>query len=709
MIIAQLRRNKNVESKTQKPGSGKRLDIQGLRAFAVLVVVADHLWHWPTGGFAGVDVFFVISGFLITGLLLREWEKTERISARNFYVRRAKRILPAAVLTIAATLLVARYVLTGSRVSSLDLDGFFALVFAANWRSMYTGTDYFNAGDATSALQHFWSLSIEEQFYFVWPWLLLLALTLMAIARVPVRWDRRVAAAMIGAISLASFGWAMLQSTANPTSAYFSSLTRVWELGLGALLACVAPLLTRLPKVARPVLLWVGLAGLFISLFVITTASTWPAPMALLPVLSTMAVIASGTGGDAGFNPILTNRPAQYVGDLSYSLYLWHFPVIILYGAYETDHDWKFYTVTLVLIAILSAASYHAVEKPIHTSPLGSRPAQEGAWRAWKQDHRGPASVALTGLVAVIAFALGSAAMSRGHVAAGGDSAPITLPTTQASGAEDQIAPAARGAQTSLTASLAETTWPTLKPSVDSLPAAGLAQEFDNGCSSVRGDGCEFGSGDKTMAVYGDSLGVAFLPVVRAAYGDTYKVKGLTQISCAVTELDAKWSSDKERNDCLRARSYGLEWIKRNRPDTVFVTQNYAWAGRLNTTSGVGAAWKRADTTLINAIKPYTKHIVFVASTVSSPKLVDCATPRSTPRDCVARVSNQYRTIHNVEENQLPEPATFFDYTQFFCVQGYCPAFSGTTPVLADGSHPTRQYAQEIAPAAKKVLDGLRN
>lgn len=148
---------------------GFRADIQGLRALAVVVVFADHLWRWPTGGFVGVDIFFVLSGFLITGILLREWEQTSKISFLNFYVRRLKRLMPAAILVIAVSVGLGWLVFYSDGARSITQDGIWAGLFAANWRFIREGTDYFALDGPTSPMQHYWSLSVEEQFYFVTP------------------------------------------------------------------------------------------------------------------------------------------------------------------------------------------------------------------------------------------------------------------------------------------------------------------------------------------------------------------------------------------------------------------------------------------------------------------------------------------------------------------------------------------------------------
>ncbi|WP_162237669.1 acyltransferase family protein [Agreia sp. Leaf244] len=172
-----------------------RRDIQGLRMVAVVVVIFDHLIGWPTGGFIGVDVFFVISGFLITGLLLREHDRSNTISFIGFYKRRIRRILPAATLVLVVTVVVAFVVFNVSRATQTFWDGIWSFFFAANWRFASAGTDYFQADGPVSPLQHFWSLAVEEQFYFVWPWLMLLIFILGGRAA---KWNTKAAHRAIG-------------------------------------------------------------------------------------------------------------------------------------------------------------------------------------------------------------------------------------------------------------------------------------------------------------------------------------------------------------------------------------------------------------------------------------------------------------------------------------------------------------------------------
>ena len=265
------------EATPQAPGSRYRPDIQGLRAIAVLAVLADHLAGWPKGSFVGVDIFFVISGYLITGILVREFETRQTISFLGFYARRIKRILPAGLFVIGVTVCATRVLAGIDRYHFTAADAIAAVEFRANWHFAQTGVNYFNQSLPPSPLQHYWSLSVEEQFYFVWPWLLL---GLLLIGRRLRRWrhehTRLVAGVAIAVISGASLAWAFAQTASNPTAAYFSTFDRAWELGLGAFIAIAGPRIGRADVRLRQAVASIGLLGVLISLLVVPRPRAFP-------------------------------------------------------------------------------------------------------------------------------------------------------------------------------------------------------------------------------------------------------------------------------------------------------------------------------------------------------------------------------------------------------------------------------------------------
>jgi peptidoglycan/LPS O-acetylase OafA/YrhL len=277
------------------PARSFRPDIEGLRAVAVGLVVAYHADVAAVpAGYVGVDVFFVISGFLITGLLAREMGEKGRISLAGFYARRASRILPAATVVIVATIVASSYLMNPIAARNVASDGFVASFFGFNYRLAAEGSNYLTALLPASPLQHYWSLSVEEQFYALWPAMLLGASLLW--------WRHRrrasVTAVMVvlGTIAVVSFTVAVAQSTSSPSWDYYSLLSRAWELAAGGLVALGAPCLDRLPPWLSPATGWLGLGGIMASAFVFSDATPFPGWAALVPVGGAVLVIVGGAG-----------------------------------------------------------------------------------------------------------------------------------------------------------------------------------------------------------------------------------------------------------------------------------------------------------------------------------------------------------------------------------------------------------------------------
>ena len=349
-----------------------RPDIQGLRAVAVLLVVGYHAkFRILGGGFLGVDVFFVISGFVITGLLLRERATTSSTSFLDFYARRVRRILPAATLVIIVTV-VASYALEGIlRGRDVAVDGLWSSVFLSNLHFAAVHSDYLAAQGSPSPLGNFWSLAVEEQFYLVFP--LLFASTAWFTAR---RWGHRGIAGMLAVVVLASFVLSVLQTSSDPITAFYSPLTRAWELGLGGLVAVATPQLRRLPGLVGAMTSWVGLALIGLSAVSVSTTTPWPGVAAVVPVVGAAMVIAGGTTAPRwGAELVLGTWVGLEVGAISFSLYLWHYPILVLAQQQATGSLGLAERALLVGLSLLLAiVTYRLVENPIrHATALVKR------------------------------------------------------------------------------------------------------------------------------------------------------------------------------------------------------------------------------------------------------------------------------------------------------------------------------------------------
>lgn len=350
-----------------------RRDLQGLRAIAVLAVVATHLTGWPRGGFVGVDVFFVLSGFLVTGILLRDLESRGTVHLRRFFARRVRRLLPAALLVLAGVVGTGFLVFPGVRAEDLVADALAAAGLVSNWRFALEDRDYFSSVDV-SPLQHFWSLSVEEQFSLCWPVLVLLAVSFLpALARRGSA-GRSAVGVLAALVVVASGIVAWMQTSSDPAVAYFSTFTRAGELGVGAVLASLAPVLARLHAAVRVPLAWIGVGIVAASFVIVDPESPFPAPWAALPVAGAALVIAAGIGGDPRHRSlfVLTNPLAVAIGDVSYSLYLWHLPVIVFAGALLPPGPAAM-PITVLIVVVLTVATFLGVEQPLHRSPWLNR------------------------------------------------------------------------------------------------------------------------------------------------------------------------------------------------------------------------------------------------------------------------------------------------------------------------------------------------
>jgi peptidoglycan/LPS O-acetylase OafA/YrhL len=304
------------------PAAGFRTDIQALRAIAVLAVVVNHLSaNWLPGGYVGVDVFFVISGFLISSHLDREIVRTGRVRLARFYARRIRRLLPAALLVLALSVVAAYFLLPYPRWEATAQEAFASALYWENWLLAANSVDYSAANAAASLVQHYWSLSVEEQFYLFWPLLLLL---LSRVSR------RRVQFAGIAVIGAASFAFSVYFTQVSPNEAYFVTPARVWEFALGALVALAANRLV-LPKAAAGAMSFAGFAMIIAAAVVYDHHTPFPGYLALVPAAGTALVIAAGLRPGRQWHAVVTaSWPVQFVGNVSYSLYLWHWPLILL-------------------------------------------------------------------------------------------------------------------------------------------------------------------------------------------------------------------------------------------------------------------------------------------------------------------------------------------------------------------------------------------
>lgn len=670
-----------------------RRDIQGLRAVAVVAVILNHAVEKPTGGFLGVDMFFVISGFIITALLLREVDRTGRVSFVQFYKRRVKRILPAATLVLIVTLALSYLAYGGERTRHIAGDALAATFFVSNWRFAATGADYWADDGTTSPLQHYWSLGVEEQFYVVWP----ILIGIVALILRQRRALKPVLGVVLAIIVVGSLLWAAKETESAPMWAYFSTLTRAWELGAGALLALSATSLARIPQLVRPYLAWIGIAGLIYSLVTVTEADGMPVPGAILAVGATVLIIGAGTGAqsETAVWP-LSNRVSSYIGDISYSLYLWHLPVIVFIGPYFEFHERRFLVIALAITAILSVASYHLVEDPIRRS-------------RWLEKNSGRRSHLYTIAASIVVIGM----VATTSVLA---LQPLPVAPASASASTDVALQNQEDLTQRLSEALVATEWPELYPAPGDL-VAGRTDESLEGCSTTNlsdpascwypNDGAE-----RTAVVMGDSTAIDMISTVRGALGDEWNVRGLTLTGCPQIPVSMNYPTDKGAARCDPHQAAAIETVAKMKPDIVFIRNVYTTVHQLKSKvtpeAGGAAEWALALSDLVTELKKHAGTVVLVQSPPRGSVLAECALAGNDPDACEYEPDAAYQFVAGAERAAARDAgAVFVGVEDWYCADGACPAFAGTVPLKHDRVHTTKQYAAILSPVLRAEIANL--
>ena len=690
------------------PTSGNfRPDIEGLRAVAILTVLAYHAGlPFMPGGFIGVDVFFVISGFLITGLLVSEMRTTGTASVARFYARRVKRLLPSIWVVLITVCVLSYLILSPFRRVSVGGDDIAAGLFVANWHFGAQAVDYLGAEEATSPVLHFWSLAVEEQFYLVWP-LLLLALT-----RVKRRADSDLTRPLLlglGAVFVPSLVWSVYQTQAAAGWAYFSSFTRAWELALGGGLAMVVPTLRRLPRPAAIALGWGGLVAVLWSAVGLSQETPYPGVAALVPTVGAAALLAAGAAtSGVGVSRGLSLPVMRHVGRISYSWYLWHWPLLIFAAAWVGHELSPAAGVAVVAFSYLPALAMHRyVEEPFRGST---------ALVTWPKRAFVLATVIITTVVAA-GLLLVATGPSLATPAPGTALGAQLLPTTTASAP----ASAKAGGTTAAASPSLQTRVSALTPALSDA-RADLPTTYGDGCHRSFEDtsaaGCVFGKpdGPKTIVLFGDSHAAQWFPALRALADQRgWRFVSLTKRGCPGADVTPNNATIKrDYTECPEWRANALARIEKERPDVVVTTgiTGYTLSVSGQRVKGPAAeealrkGWVRTLTKLV----PTTDHVVV---------LRDTPEPNGDPVDCVSANLDQLDRCANRRSDALPADlpldqaarsvsrVEYVDLSDAFCIGDRCPSVIGNVLVYRDKDHITATYSKTLAPRLLGVLSPL--
>ncbi|MES0049229.1 acyltransferase [Mesorhizobium sp. M0053] len=635
-----------------------------------------HVWPWLVpGGYVGVDVFFVISGFLITGVLLREVDRTGRIDLLAFYIRRARRLLPAAMLVLLLVALATPLYLP----SALWRDGTNELVYSAfqleNWRLAAKAIDYLAMTSAPSPVQHYWSLSIEEQFYVVWPGLIIGVVWLSRKVRGP--W-RPLLAAVLGAIFVVSLATSVWLTLVDPARAYFVTHTRIWELALGALL-CLSSAEMWFSERTRRVLGLAGIASILAAAFLFSAKTPFPGYAALLPTVAAALVVVSGQS-QSSFSAfaLLKTRPFQFLGDISYSLYLWHWPIIVFFTQ-QSGEAIGFWGGSAILTASvgLGAATKIFVEDRFRFR--ASLPARSRIVEL--------AIFAPVLLVPLIGFCAVSIEIARQQALVSNN--PDDYP----------------GA-TSLFSNMPV---PAVQAYAPSLPTIKRDLPPSEGCRPPRDEsepvGCQFGDPDGGTRVFliGDSHAEQWVPAfAKAASERRWNAKSFTKPGCPLFPTMIMFGeTDRPFPECLNWGQHILRIIRQQRPAVVVLGQRDNL--RAYPDDGSPRPVSHTLVRLWRSIEALGIKVVVIADTPYW---------GVKPEQCLARdrqCSVPYRSVADrdplVVAQRLYPHVPLVDFRDVVCPGNVCPAVIGNVFVWRDTDHLTATYSRSMADIFGKRMD----
>jgi peptidoglycan/LPS O-acetylase OafA/YrhL len=665
-----------------------RPDIEGLRAVAILAVLAFHAGvPFLRGGFVGVDVFFVISGFLITGLLMREHGAHGRINLAGFYARRARRLLPAALLVIAVTMGASILFLSVLRHADVAGDAAAAALYVSNYRFALTATDYFAADTPPSPLLHFWSLGVEEQFYLFWPLLLIAALRLFGPRRIWIG---------VAIVTVASFIASVVVTGIEPAWAFYSLPTRAWQIGLGSLIA--AALVARpvlLPRTVALVLGPLGLLCIGAAVVLIDDRVAYPGWWALLPVLGAVMVVLAGEHDRTPTGSVLSSAVPRFFGRISYSLYLWHWPLLVIVPI-ALDRGGLRLKLVLALVAIgVAVLSTRYVENPFR-----------GAGRSVKQATNRRTLVT----AGLLSLALATSTMLVAGNVTSPQAGPIRLPAL----------PEASGAPPAVLTPL----W------VGALPADVQPPLID--APTDRGDlgpdqcqtpsretalrDCAYGPEDAatTVVLFGDSHAGMWLPAAqRLAEANGWRVIPLVKFGCTPVEFTV-WDNTLKRafTECDEWRDMAIARIQELQPDlTLMVTsRGYEISDEDGNPLADGklGVWRDRYVETLRRLETMSRRVVVIGETPHMPEdPLECIARHQRLEDCEVpfgvAVHEEYRAMERAAAAEAG--VQLIDTIEWVCPGDRCPLVLGDYLVYRNPGHLTATMTAALAPQLQWALE----
>lgn len=660
-----------------------RPDIEGIRGIASVTVMLYHAgFAFWAGGFVGVDVFYVLSGFLVTAGLLREAEKSGKINFWDFVGRRFRRLLPVSALVIVATILATYYWQGPTAGNSAAEDGIWTSLFLANWHLIAVGTDYLGAQGAASPLQHYWTLAIEGQFYFVWP------LVVMALAFIARKVGGVSLKALVGIVLvvmfIGSYWWSIYTTPTESTVAYFSTWTRIWEIAAGCLLAVAMQYILKIPRAVGAVLSGLGVALVLASCYFVIGVP-FPGWIAILPVLGACAVIVGGSvAADSPADKLLQTTPLQLLGKYSYGMYLWHWPMLITapFVVGRPLSPWE--NLIVLAIAIATAViTYHLIENPARNLSV--------------LKNNAPAWSLVFGALLVLApvgLAKQQQNMNQEPPAITMDQAALDSYPNQ----EQVLAAVEEGTSV--------TDWPEQDPRIENMA---YSDECDVSRAATSSSACVHGDpdGSKTAVIYGDSHAAMWIPAFDLiGQSNDWKIVQLNKPGCIAPDFPTYSNVlGREYTECIEYREWAVDYIADLEPDLVIITS--ARDGSLmsvdgeGTDDGVDQAWEEGLGTTIDNITPHADRVIVLGDQAYPTEAgINCLEANADDvQECSDSVQDSVHVDHNAMEARIAKEhnAEYVDTVQWMCTEETCPAVIGGITVHRDRMHINENFAVWLA------------
>ena len=616
-----------------KTSTPKITQIQGLRALAALLVTLFHA-KWVNGGFIGVDIFYVISGFLITGLLLREIERTGTINFKVFYARRFKRLLPTSFFVLALTAIFSWMLVPPTMRSSLGRDVIAASLYVSNYLFAWWQADYQNLDATPSPVIHYWSLAVEEQFYLVWP--LLILVFFMAATKLKLK---KVLTLLVAGVTALSLVFSIFQTETSPIWAFYSLPTRAWELGLGALLVLLPPVRTK--KL-------VGLLGfifIIVSAFIFGETTAFPGLNAVLPVMGTVMLIATINTWPPFLNDVANSRLFQWLGEISYPLYLWHWPLLVLPSTYFA-RPLEVYERILAIIAtiVLADLTHRFIEEPF-------RKTKTIPTLVFKR----------SGVITLVSVLIGTVIIfsSSDKIDVSGINGAVSLAQIKA------------------------------RPLV-----------YDDGChanyAQTNSDKCEYADkkSQKTMVLYGDSHAAQWFPaLVEIASRSGYKLISLTKSACPAVDTVRLDQGGFKMSRCKQWRINSIKRIQEIDPD-VLIMSSFQYFAQPPRFTDREKWWNDGQRKLLTEVKNVSPHLIY---------LTDTPHPLRDIPACLANYSISKCNTTQRSENLSISGFNIINPNPWLCSR-VCPAVKDGVVAYRDASHISVDIAIALIPRLTQAL-----